>query len=121
MKKRFRIANFLINQTHVENIFLNFYKSPSETKVFQMQIHEFVFVPIFWRKPKFLCLKTIFSNFRTGCFSSRLDGLASLDDMYATLTSLGRDITGGELLQAVRVAHLDYLRRIRIQRNGLVL
>jgi hypothetical protein len=86
-----------------------------------MQIYEFVFVSIFWRKPKYLSLKTIFSNFRTGCFSSQLANLMSLEDLLAALTGLGRDITGGELLQAVCVAHSDHLRRIMIQSNGLLL
>jgi hypothetical protein len=55
---------------------------------------------------KFSFLKTIFSNFRTGCFSSGLADLTSLEDLLAALTGLGRDMTGGELLQAVCVAHI---------------
>jgi hypothetical protein len=54
----------------------------------------------------FVFRNNFFSNFRTGCFSSRLAELANLEDLLTTLTGLGRDITGGELLQAVHVAHI---------------
>jgi hypothetical protein len=62
--------------------------------------------PFFGEKRNFLFQKQFCSNFRTGCVSSRLADLASLEDLLAALTSLGRDITGGELIQAVCVVQI---------------
>jgi len=53
---------------------------------------------------KFKIQKRTLLNLRRGCKSTLLEDLGSLENLLAVLPMLGRELTGGELLQA---SHLD--------------